>query len=171
MKADGFCTTNKQAQFECLLISMCKADLFKYEYVAYSQILVTAALWHLSLFAFSLKIAALSLDFFQMPQLQVVCAPSILSLPISISSTLQGRLCSGRYQPCKVHVVSQTPEKTEHALLRLWSGFSLTSSRYSLPFFFYRKVSDSLFHPLPAHYRHALESKLWLEELTYLFHF
>lgn len=55
--------TNKQRQ--CLLISMCKADLFKYEYVAYSQILVTAAPWHLSLFALLLKVVALSLGIFR----------------------------------------------------------------------------------------------------------
>lgn len=65
MKADGFCTTNKQAQRQCLLISMCKADLFKYEYVAYRLILVTAAPWHLSLFALLLKIVVLSLDLFR----------------------------------------------------------------------------------------------------------
>lgn len=54
--------TSKQRR--CLLISTCKADLFKYEYVAYSQILATEAPRHLSLFALLLKIVALAGELF-----------------------------------------------------------------------------------------------------------
>lgn len=125
-KADGFCTTNKHR--DSLLISMCKADLFKYEYVAYSQILVTAALWHVSLFALLLKIVILSLDFFQMPHLQVVFAPPTPSLLVTISSILQGISCSGRYQPSKVCVVSQKPEITSLSSPKVCALFSLLSS-------------------------------------------
>lgn len=106
---------------------MCKADLFKYEYVAYSQILVTAALWHLSLFALLLKIVTLSLDFFQMPHLQVIFAPPTPSLLVTISSILQGISCSGRHQPSKVCVVSQKPEITSLSSPKVCALFSLLS--------------------------------------------
>lgn len=62
-EADGFCPS-KRAERQRLLVSICKADLFKYECAAHSQILVTAAPWHLSLFALLLKIVALSGDLF-----------------------------------------------------------------------------------------------------------
>lgn len=50
-------TQQTSKQRRCLLISTCKADLFKYEYVAYSQILATEAPRHLSLFALLLIVA------------------------------------------------------------------------------------------------------------------